>query len=161
MNGITKEEKILLSKLYKVHLKKALKAGGIILAATCFVDYSIIHTSLVHNPWHEYATDFVAAVMAGWMMLRWEWNLREKELALTKWRNAVLLQRGQIQQALDVMQHTIDDPQGYETNMDRQAAKLTLRRQVREIRSVIGTGPSVLESAPPMQGQPTEAHARC
>jgi hypothetical protein len=82
-------------------------------------------------------------------MLRWNWTLREEKIALERWKTRLNEQQERVNLALNVLQH-ITDEQAVEnpTYLDCQSAKITMRRQIREIRSAIGTGVSVMEGGP-------------
>lgn len=143
-----KEEKFLITKLYQVHLRQALKAGGVVLLFTCATAF-LASRIIPNRPCHIYLSGGVAALLSAWIVLRWNWSLREEKIALEKWKRAQKEQSQRVTLALDILQHMSDEQAVVNpTFLDSQSGKLTLRRQIREIRSAMGQGVSVMEGGP-------------
>jgi hypothetical protein len=146
---VKKDERFLIKDLYQVHLRQALKAGLVVLLFTCGISFSTAHI-LPRSTYPQYVADVSGAFLAAWITLRWNWSLREEKIALENWKEKITQQAQRVNFSLSILQHMSDEQtQVNPTFLDSQSAKLTLRRQIREIRSAMGNGVGVVDGLGP------------
>jgi len=142
---VKKDERYLLGKMYRVHLRQALKAGLVVLVLTTGVSFAASR-AVPKSVYPQYIADLTGALLAAWITLHWNWGLHEEKLVTDKWKKRATVQADRVYLSLNVLENLSNEAaQDNPTFLDSQSAKVTLRRHIREIRSALGNGIGVVD----------------